>query len=148
MGVDHGVAATVRATPFIDRMRLRQAGLFTSTVTVSRGAGEGTWDPEAGTWTPGAGTDVYEGPALVRATQRRGAREDDLGELGATVLAPFTAKLPPDTDVRRGDTITVTASEHDASLVGLDLYVLHVPYDEWQIARVALCTDQAEAVPT
>ena len=46
-------------------------------------------------------------------------------------------KFPVDTDIRRDDFVTVTASQHDSGLVGRVFVVRKAQPDEWQIARVA-----------
>lgn len=127
MTVDAGVDA------FIARMRARQAALFSSAVAIGRTSGEGTWNEETASYGDPAETSVYEGPALVRPQSVTVSSSGDT----STVMDTFLLKLPPDTPVAVGDSVTVTASTHDAGLTGLFLRVTEVVLDEWQICRRA-----------
>jgi hypothetical protein len=133
------VSVRYRSASFVARMRARQEELFTEQVSFTRGSGEGTVD-DAGEWEPSAATTVYVGPALVRraSTDRR---ESD-AEFGSVGDAPYTVKVPANTDVQPGDVVTVLASRHDDALVGSTLWAAAVPLDGLQIARVVRCTDQ------
>ena len=119
------------AADFIERMRDRQAALFSTTVNVSRFYSEGTFDPDTASYTTPAYVTVYTGAALLRPD---GDSLTTAGET-STEVSSFTLKLPVNTAIEVGDTVAVTASDFDDGLVGLGLRVLDVTNDEWQIAR-------------
>lgn len=129
-------------------MRVRQATLYSSTVALKRYSATGTWDPDTATYGSSTTTTVYTGPALVRAAGA--AASEQLAQAGETteLITPYVVKLPYDTDVRVGDVVAVTASTHDAGLVGLSLRVASVLHDEWQIARVCLAVDEVNRPAT
>lgn len=123
--------------PNIGVMRSRVAARLTETGTVTRpGEGDGVFDPETGEYTFPPPTVVHDGPLLVRP-QNRGERVVEAG--GATyALTRYDVTLPAGVDVRRADTVTVTAAPYDDALVGVSLTVLDVPLDAWQVARVCV----------
>jgi pectate lyase len=128
---------------FISRMRTRQAALFSSTVTITRFAGKGAFDPVTASYATGTSTTVYTGAALVRP-QKQGTTES--GEV-LVVISGYEVKVPVDTALQVGDVVSVTGSTFDTSLVGLSLRISDVRADDWQICRVAMCVDQ-KARPT
>lgn len=123
---------------FIERMRTRQADLFDTTVTVTRKSATGTFNPATATYAAPTATQIYTGPALVRP------QPDQIVAAGEVTLdvSHFVVKLPADTTVEVGDNIAVTASTHDAGLVGLGFRVIEVANDEWQICRRATCVQE------
>ena len=121
----------------IDYFRARQAEQFTTTATVTRGAVDLS-DPASTDPTTGdvdSDTEpVYEGPCKIRPGETVGS-DAQAGERRVR-LTGFVGKFPVDTDLHVGDTVTVTASAHDAGLVDQSFVVTDVLVDEWQIARV------------
>lgn len=128
---------------FIERMRTKQEALYSSTVAVTRDGGPGAIDSATASYAAPTTTTIYTGAALVRPDSDH---DVTTGETSVE-LSDFVVKLPVDTAVAIGDTVTVTASTYDTGLVGVTLRVLHVDADEWQIARVARCAAQT-ARPT
>lgn len=127
-------------TPFINRMRTRQALLFDTAVLVTRSSAIETFDPDTASWaTPDSDT-VYDGEGLVRPLA---LSVDDAGNT-SLALNTYVVKLPANTPVELGDTVLVTASEHDDGLVGLALRVTDVAHDEWQICRKVTATREQE----
>lgn len=128
---------------FITRMRTRQAELFSSTVTVTRDGGPGTLDEATASYAAPTTTSIYAGAALVRP------EAEAVAVTGATSVEvdEFLVKVPVNTAVEIGDTVTVTASDYDEALVGVGLRVLEVNPDEWQISRRLSCVRQT-ARPT
>ena len=61
-------------------------------------------------------------------------------EAGGTTRAVsgYDVTLPVDTDVQRGDIVTVTRARYDGALVGIPLTIVDAPLDPWQIARYAV----------
>lgn len=115
--------------------RRKQQELFADEATVNRPrpAQEGTLNSTTGVWTPDAATEVYTGACLIR-TPRWEAAEVEAG--GTNVLLPHpVGKFPPNSDVLRGDIITVTSSTHDEGLVGRSFKVRDEHPDGWQICR-------------
>lgn len=126
------------AADFIERMRDRQAELYSTTVNVSRFYSEGTFDPDTASYTTPAYITVYTGAALLRPDS------DSMAAVGETTteLSSYTLKLPANTAIEVGDTVAVTASDFDDGLVGVGLRVMDVTNDEWQIARRCRCVQQ------
>ena len=112
-------------------MRARQASLFSSTVLVTRGTAAGPFDPTTASYATGTASTIYTGAALVRPNA------DHVGLAGDTSidLSAFTVKFPANTAVEVGDVISVTASAHDAGLVGMVFRITEIANDEWQICR-------------
>lgn len=125
---------------FLARMRVRQAELFSSTVTVTRRATVGSFNETTASWSAPSETTVYTGAALVRPMT---ATVDEAGRT-STAIDTYVVKLPVDTAVHVGDVVTVTASTFDAGLVGVTLRVIDVPVDEWQVCRRATPVRQTE----
>lgn len=128
------------AASFIEHMRKRQESLYSTTVVVGRGALRTVFDETTARYAVTSPMTTYDGPALVRFEPPQLV---DVGEATEQVTH-YTVKLPPDTDVALGDTISVTASSFDAGLVGKRLRVLEVRFDEWQIARVCKAAAEGE----
>ena len=125
----------------IRRARAAYATVMDCTVTVRRAATDGAYSPSTHQWTPGGDTVVYTGMAIVRP-----AGGDTPGEQGAVREGDYTVKLPADSDVRRGDSITVVSSTHDQGLVGSTLWALEADLDSWQTVRVVRCSTQQPEV--
>ena len=120
----------------------RQADLFDTTVSIARdGTGAHALNGSTLVATPDATTSVYVGAALVRP---EGSTEVDAGEQREH-LARFLIKVPVDTDLQIGDVVTITASNHDADLVGAVIRIDNVVQDEWQISRRATGEQQRGA---
>lgn len=126
------------AADFIERMRDKQAELYSTTVEVRRFYSQGDFDPATASYTTPAYVVVYTGAALVRPDS------DSLTSAGETTteLSSYTLKLPVNTAIEIGDTAAVTASDFDDGLVGVGLRVVDVTNDEWQIARRCRCVQQ------
>lgn len=120
----------------IDFFRLRQAEQFTTTATVTR-RNVDIADPDATDPYSGAvdldGETVYEGGCKIRPAETVGS-STQAGDRSSR-LTGFLGRFPVDSDLRIGDSVTVTASEHDAGLIGKTLTVTDVLWDEWQISR-------------
>lgn len=112
---------------------------MTSAVTVSR-AGEAVFDPDSASYAPPTETELFSGPALVRPLR---STVDATGRT-SIVVDTWEVKLPVDSALEIGDAVEVTASAYDPGLVGLQLRVSGVAYDEWQIARVATAVAQRD----
>lgn len=126
------------AADFIERMRDKQAELYSTTVVVSRLSAAGAFSASTASYAAPTATTVYTGAALVRPDS------DSLTSAGETTteLSSFTLKLPVNTAIEIGDTVEVTASDFDDGLVGIGLRVVDVTNDEWQIARRCRCVQQ------
>lgn len=120
----------------IARFRTRQADQFTTTATVNRPIGEPVFDPQTGDVTQDYEL-TFSGGCKIRPDSTRSTAEVDAGET-SVALPDFNAKFPVDTDIQRGDVVLVTASRHDAGMVGKTYTVAMAQNDEWQIARVAI----------
>ncbi len=118
--------ATLRATA---RRRLTETGTITRP-----GTGQPIFDNDTGEYINPPPTVVFGGPMLVRP-QDRSERVVESGEATVT-LTRYDVTVPAGTDVRRGDTAILTAAPYDPALVGIRLFVLDVPLDAWQVARV------------
>lgn len=103
-----------------------------------RDNGDPVFDPNTGTYTDPE-TTIYSGPVGLRP-QGTEARIVEYGGQAVT-LRTYDVELPADTDVRRGDELTVTASPLDADLVGRTLTVIDVLYDDRQVVRRAVVQD-------
>jgi hypothetical protein len=122
---------------FVERMRARQEDLFSSTVTITRPTGTVNVGDDL-VASPTTATAVYAGVALVRP---EAPGEVQAGEQ-LEHLARHLVKVPANTDVRIGDTVTVDASDHDEQLVGVALVVVDSVLDEWSISRRLTCEQQ------
>lgn len=112
-------------------------GGMTGTVTVTRGGGEGTWNPETMAYDYPERTTVYTG--IVRV-QRQAAAEKPVrvGErqvIVRTYLVAFPADVP---ELRINDEVTV-AGVSDADLPGLKLYMHDVWYGSLLWERDTVC---------
>lgn len=97
--------------------------LMTDTCTVTR-ATEGGWSDAAEDYTSGSTSTLYAGMCRVKA-ENVAVREVDAGErevgvVSWTVSLPITAATG---GIGEGDTVTVTASPMDPSLVGKEFTV-------------------------
>jgi hypothetical protein len=129
----------------IARARTAYEGVMSTTVVVSRGGNGGTFDPVTLTYTPSTGTSVYSGACLIRkGADRPGPPPHE--ESGAVIANAYVGKFPADTSIVRGDSVTVTASTYDISLVGLTLWVVDSDSDGWQTTRVVQLSDQIPEV--
>lgn len=138
------MTVAARLTGFVDRMQTKQADLFVTTVTVTRIGTAGAFDEATATYVTASTTTIYTGAALVRPLT------DAVSDAGDETLSVngYTIKLPVGTDVRLGDIVTVTASVHDSSMVGMTLRVDEVHEDEWQIAQVCRASVQTSRPAT
>jgi hypothetical protein len=108
----------------------RQADLFRSTVTIKVKTGE-TFNPSTGENTPIYTTRATGVACLIRP---RSAHEEQVGEREA-IVGRHEAKLPVDQEIEVDDLLEVTASTHDAGLVGKVFSVTERLHDDWQICR-------------
>lgn len=131
------------ASALIARMREREADLADTTGTLKRRTGQGAFDRATATYAAPTLETVFTGEVLVRPD---GEAVVDAGDTPVNVSA-FVIKFPADTDVQIGDLFTVTASEHDAGLVGQALRVIDTTNDEWQVVRRARAVVET-AMPT
>ena len=118
----------------LEFFRQQETDLFSETLTVTRPS-EGSYDPDTQTYTAG-GTSVYSGAGKIRV--QRGVGYDLPVGGGDARLHALTLTLPADTAIAINDTVTVSASEHDADLVGRTYRITDVLRDGWQITRKAM----------
>lgn len=118
----------------ITRFRAKQAEQFTTTATVYRPIGELETNPNTGEVTETFDT-IYNGPCKIRPKANRSTDEVDTAET-QVALPDFTGKFPVDTDIQRGDIVTVTACTLDAGMAGKSYTVVDASNDQWQISRV------------
>jgi hypothetical protein len=123
------------------RARAKHESLMTTTVTVKRATAGGTFNDATLTYTSGAGTTVYTGVCHLRPIPGIAPEE-----AGTVISNRYVVKFPADTDIRRGDVVSVTASPLDTLLVGSTLWVLSSSLDEWRTARHTECADQSPEV--
>lgn len=117
------------------RGRAAAAALFTDTVAVTRVTGApGPVDPVTGERGPGATTQIYAGPGKIQTYEpHESARKS--GE-HVYIEQRYHLHLPTAaTAVRTGDTVTVTASETDAQLVGRTYRVAGEHAKTWATSR-------------
>lgn len=121
------------ARAFFERQQML---LFRDEATVTRGSGTPTFNPATGVTTTVPGATVYTGECLIRGTSWQGF---DVG-VGETEVRSRTVRgwLPKDTAVEVNDVLTVTASTHDAGMVGRVMRITDVPKDGWQVVRKVL----------
>lgn len=121
---------------------VQQVALFRDECTIVRTSGEPTYDPDTNTYTPGATTTVYTGDCLIRGTTWQGF---DVS-VGETEIRSRMVRgwLPKDTAVEVNDVLTVTASAHDADMVGREMRITDVPKDGWQIVRKVFLEELTE----
>ena len=118
----------------LEFFRQQETDLFSETLTVTR-PGEGSYTAATQTYTAG-GTSVYSGGGKIRV--QRGVGYDLAVGGGDARLHALTLTLPADTAIAKNDTVTVSASEHDADLVGRTYRITDVLRDGWQITRKAM----------
>jgi hypothetical protein len=123
------------AADFIERMRDKQAELYSNTVTVTRKSAAGAFNAATASYATPTTTTVYTGAALLRPERDQTA---DVGEVSLNV-SNYLLKLPVNTAAEIGDNVAVTASDFDDDLVGTTLRIIEVSADEWQIARRCRC---------
>lgn len=111
----------------------QQVALFRDVCLIVRASGDPIYDPDANELTPGTTTTVYSGDCLIRGTSWQGF---DVS-VGETEIRSRVVRgwLPKDTAVEVNDVVTVTASTHDAAMVGRVMRITDVPKDGWQIVR-------------
>lgn len=118
----------------IERFRRRQASLFRDECIVTRASeDEPTLNEGTGELEEAVPTTIYEGPCLVRSYSWEGS-DTQVGEKEVRFQGA-RAKLPINTAIEKDDVLTVTASTHDANLVGHEFRVTDVFHDGWQIVR-------------
>lgn len=115
------------------RFRARQAEQFSDEATVSRQVGGLTTDHTTGAVSRIFDA-VYDGECKIRPADRSGS-DATAGETEVR-LVDMAGKFPVDTDIRKDDIVTVTASTFDASMPGRQYRVTEAAADAWQIARV------------
>jgi len=125
---------------FVTRMRERQAELFDTTIHVTRDDALGAFDPDSASYAPRTTITIYDGPALIRPAPAT-IRDLVVGDT-AEQTDYFLVKVPADTDLAIGDNINVTASTRDTGLIGKRLRLLQINYDEWQVCRRGIATDE------
>lgn len=128
----------------ITRFRRKQAARFTTESLVQRQVSEGEFNETTGLHEPPEMQTIYSGPCLIRAVAWVGS-DVQLGEREVR-LRGLRGKYPVDTPIRKDDLVTVTASRHDADLVGQVLRVTDVLRDEWQTARVVTLEEVTDGV--
>lgn len=111
----------------------RQADLFRSTCTIKFQSGE-TFNPGTGVYTPTFTNRATGVPCLIRP---RSGAQAQVGQ-EEVVVGTHEGKLPFNQVVQIDDLIDVTASTHDAALVGKTFAVRERLHDSWQICRRAL----------
>ena len=116
--------------------RRRREAMFSATCTVVRPAGTGEFDPDTGAVVDDPATAVYSGACDVREMAWQGT-DVQVAEREQR-FRRAEVWLPHDTDVRKDDVVTVTASTHDAQLVGQAFRVTDVFLDAWQVVRRAI----------
>lgn len=133
----------------ISRFRRRQASLFHTESKVERpGEGDPEFNETTGEEVLPERSLIYEGPCLFRPGIRSGGitgRDVTTGEREVRFV-DATAKYPVDTPIQKDDLVTLTASQHDADLVGREFRVTDVARDEWQISRVVIL-EETTGVP-
>ena len=124
----------VNPAPALARGRAAIEALMVDTCTITRTTSEAT-NEDSGVVTPTTAT-VYTGRCRVQQSQL-GADSvpSDPGEVYVRMVA-FEAQVPMSvTGLRVGDRITVTASAHDADLVGRVFVVLGLAHGTHKTAR-------------
>lgn len=120
----------------ISRFRAKQAEQFSDSATIRRPVGEPEFDTVTEQYTQDVIT-IYTGPCKLRPVAIRGEDEANAGE--TVVAVPDSeCKFPVDTDVQRGDIVTITGSLYDAGMTGKTFTVGRVPSDAWQISRIVI----------
>jgi hypothetical protein len=112
------------------RFAQRQADLFRSTCTIKYKSGE-SFNETDGSNTPTYTTRASGVSCLLRP---RSAHDEQVGE-EAVAVGRHELKLPVDQVVEIDDLIDITASTHDAGLVGKTFAVKERLHDDWQICR-------------
>jgi hypothetical protein len=113
--------------------RQEQADIFRSTCTIKFQSGE-TFIPATGSYTPTYTNRATGVSCLIRP---RSGAQAETGEEEA-VIGTHEGKFPVNQNVQIGDLVDVTASTHDAALIGKTFAVRERLYDSWQISRRVL----------
>lgn len=107
--------------------------LMVDTCTIRR-LGSPTADPETGVVTP-AYTTVYSGACRVQQRSTAQARPHTIGE-AAIFEAPLELHLPVTvTGVASDDLVAITASAHDADLLGRSWHIRELAHKSFASAR-------------
>ena len=130
----------------IRKARTAYQGVMTTTVTVTRGTGSGTFNPATLSYHPSTQTTVYTGPCLMRPVGKPGHSTGQPEEMAAMLAYQYLIKFPANTPVQRGDAVTVTGSTYDSTLVGVTVWVADVDSDEWQTTQDAKCVNEIPEV--
>lgn len=127
------------ATSVLARARVAAVALMVDACTIRRPAGSGSDDDGNVTYTY---TDLYAGRCRVQ--QRRGqAGQADVGE-DFQLLLRLEVHLPVSVvGLEVGDEVTVTASAHDADLVGRVFLVRDLAHKSHPTARRVGVTERA-----
>jgi hypothetical protein len=120
----------------IARTRARQNTLWRDTCTVDRSTGAESFNETTGD-TTFTTEQVYDGNCQVRPIAALSGLDVEVGEQELRIVR-VQVKFPAETDIRKDDLITVTASTYDPALAGRTFRVTDVPANGWQVARVCI----------
>jgi hypothetical protein len=121
------------------RFERRQRDLFRDTAVLERPSGTVSFNTTTGLYDPNAPTQIYSGACLIRGFAWEGTDIEAGGD--ELRMRRYRVKFPKDTDAQVDDIVRPTASEYDASLVGLSFRVTDVLRDGWQISRWCICEE-------
>jgi hypothetical protein len=132
---------SVAALGTFRRLRLQQ---FRSKCRIERRA-EGDFNDATGKVERPAPAIIYQGRCNVREMQWEGT--DAVTGEREVRMQRSELFLPPNVSIREGDVLVVTASKHDADLVGQEYRITDIFLDAWQVSRRAIgekLTERAE----
>lgn len=93
-------------------------------------------NPETGVVEPGPPTAHYQGPCLVRP-HGLDAKVVMAGEAVWTITR-YDVTLPANATAMIGHRFKLTACPFDPALIGVELRLVDVPLDSWQVSRMCI----------
>lgn len=129
-------------TPGLSRGRAIAERLMVDTCTIARVSAGTDFNDTTGGYSGGSSTPVYDGACRVKPKDNA----DRVVQFGEQAVSfwPFLVAVPMSvTGVQLDDVVTITASESDPSLIGVQLRVREVPSGSQLTARRLGCERNA-----
>lgn len=120
----------------VAHFRTREASLMTSTVTITRSAGAGTYNSTTGGYgSVPAATSVYSGIGYCRPFSRDQATEETVVDQGVTT-GRYIVKIPHTTTTVQPDDLVAVTSAGDTFPT---MRVISAEVDDWVVTRRLVC---------
>lgn len=121
--------------------RAAAEALMVDACTITRSGGAPVFNPATGAYTAPADVEVYDGKCRVQVSDAINEQSPEFGGREVTLQQAVVSVPVSGTGVAVGDTVTVTASEHDPELVGVVYRVLALHRKSHATARRLRCEE-------